>query len=164
MIKVLFVCTGNICRSPTAEGVFRKRLREEGLTDRVDVDSAGTEDYHTGESPDPRAQQEAKRRGIDIGGQIARHVREEDLETYHYVVAMDPGHVQYLQMLRPGNPIAQVSLLTDFAPHLGAREVPDPYFGGRRGFERVYALIEACMDGLIADIKKRLATTHAGGT
>lgn len=154
MVKVLFVCLGNICRSPTAEGVFRRRLEAAGLQDAVQVDSAGTHDYHIGKAPDPRAVAAAARRGIDISGLRARQVTAEDLEGFDYVLAMDEENLAYLQHLADGR--ARPRLLMDYAPQCGVREVPDPYFGGRRGFERVLDMLEQACDGLVADIRERL--------
>jgi len=153
MKAVLFVCTGNICRSPTAEGVFRKLLEANGLAGSVDVDSAGTGNWHVGESPDDRACESALRRGIDIADQRARQVRIEDFNRFDLILAMDQGHYQELQRLCPDSQRHRLRLFLDFAPAFGIREVPDPYYGGPDGFEIVLDMIEAACVGLLAEIR-----------
>ena len=153
MKAVLFVCTGNICRSPTAEGVFRKLLEANGLAESVDVDSAGTGNWHVGESPDDRACEAAVRRGIDIADQRARQVRIEDFDRFDLILAMDQGHYQELQRLCPDSQRHRLRLFLDCAPALGARDVPDPYYGGSDGFETVLDMIEAACVGLLAEIR-----------
>ncbi len=153
MPAVLFVCTGNICRSPTAEGVFRALLEANGLAEEVAVDSAGTGSWHVGEPPDARAREAALRRGIDIADQRARQVQVEDFDRFDLVLAMDEGHYQQLQRLCPDNQRHRLRLLLDFAPALGTRDVPDPYYGGPDGFETVLDMIEAAGAGLLAEIR-----------
>ena len=144
-MKVLFVCTGNICRSPTAEGVMRKMITGEGL--EVHVESAGTHDYHVGEAPDERSQRHAERRGYDLSAQRARQVSPEDFVRFDLILAMDRGHLRQLERLRPAGHRAKLRLL------LGDRDVPDPYYGGAEGFEEVLDLVEdACRD-LIAELR-----------
>jgi len=144
-MKVLFVCTGNICRSPTAEGVMRKMIAGEGL--EVQVESAGTHDYHVGEAPDERSQRHAERRGYDLSAQRARQVSPEDFVRFDLILAMDRGHLRQLERLRPAGHRAKLRLL------LGDRDVPDPYYGGAEGFEEVLDLVEdACRD-LIAELR-----------
>lgn len=152
--RVLFVCMGNICRSPTAEGVFRRRAREAGLDALVEADSAGTHDYHIGEPPDARSQQAAARRGYDLGGLRARQVAVEDFAAFDYVLAMDRTNHAALLRLCPQQYRDRVRLFLDFAPACGVREVPDPYYGGARGFEAVLDLVEAAAQGLCDEISK----------
>lgn len=154
-LKVLFVCMGNICRSPTAQGVFRKRLETEGLQAIIGTDSAGTHAYHAGESPDRRARETARRRGIELGDLQARQVAPEDFPRFEYVLAMDLDNLSNLAELCPRGLEHKLMLFMDFAPHLGVREVPDPYYGGPDGFERVFDLVEAASEGLLADIKQK---------
>ncbi len=155
MVKVLFVCMGNICRSPTAEGMFRHQLRLRDLHERVWVDSAGTHAYHVGSPPDPRARRAALGRGIDLGDQRARQVQAEDFEAFDYILAMDEDNLAHLESLCPSEHRAKLSLLLSYAPHLGIREVPDPYYGGNAGFERVLDMIEAACEGLLQAIAER---------
>jgi protein-tyrosine phosphatase len=154
VVGVLFVCTGNICRSPTAEGMFRARARAAGLLDRLQVDSAGTHDYHVGEPPDRRAVAHAARRGIDIAGLRARKLRRTDFARFDYVLAMDRGHERLL--LRQAGPRKdRVRLYLDFAPELAGRDVPDPYYGEAEDFEHVLDLVEPATAGLIEHIRRR---------
>jgi protein-tyrosine phosphatase len=155
MIRVLFICMGNICRSPTAEGVFRHLVGEAGLSGRIEIDSAGTHAYHVGEAPDRRAQVAAKRRGIDLSMQRARAVATEDFSHYDWIVAMDAANLNHLQRNCPKAEREKLALLLDFAPQAPAREVPDPYYGGDHGFEHVLDLVEAGGAGLLAAIRQR---------
>lgn len=154
-INVLFVCMGNICRSPTAQGVFRQRLREAGLEDRVRIDSAGTHAYHVGEPPDPRAQAAALRRSVDLSDQRARQVETGDFQHFDYILAMDRDNLAMLHAASDREHHGKIRLFLDFAPRAGQRDVPDPYYGGDGGFERVLNLVEAASDGLIQDIRDR---------
>ncbi|RJF81547.1 low molecular weight phosphotyrosine protein phosphatase [Azospirillum cavernae] len=153
MVKVLFVCTGNICRSPTAEGVFRHRVVQAGLDGRIGVDSAGTHGYHIGEPPDPRSQQAAKARGVDLSGLRARKVTPEDFYEFDHILAMDDGHLAHLRRMAPADARAAVTLFLDDAPDVGVRETPDPYYGDARGFERVFDLCEQGAAGLLARVR-----------
>lgn len=155
MVKVLFVCMGNICRSPTAQGVFEALVRREGLEGQIEIDSAGTHGYHVGKPPDPRAQEAALRRGIDLSGLRARLARPEDFLEYDYILAMDESNYEDLRELCIPDYEDRLRLFLDFAPQSGVREVPDPYYGGRQGFERVLDLIEQAATGLLADIRVR---------
>jgi protein-tyrosine phosphatase len=153
MIGVLFVCTGNICRSPTAEGVFRALLQAEGLGDVIEADSAGTHDYHVGNPPDDRSQAAAARRGIDLSGQRARLFADDDFEIFDYVLAMDRTNYRILSSACPRGARGRLALFLDFAPSLGLREVPDPYYGADDGFEEVLDIVEAASFGLLATIR-----------
>ncbi|MBF0373160.1 MAG: low molecular weight phosphotyrosine protein phosphatase [Alphaproteobacteria bacterium] len=155
MVKVLFVCTGNICRSPSAEGVFRALLKAEGLTG-IETDSAGTHGYHIGEPPDPRSCQAALARGVDLRPLRARQVEARDFRDFDLVVAMDRGHLAHLEKLCPPAERHRLALFMTFAPGHGTRDVPDPYYGAGDGFERVLDLIEAGSRGLIAHLRERL--------
>ena len=156
MVKVLFVCMGNICRSPMAEGMFRRLLKGVGLAEQVYVDSAGTHSYHIGAPPDTRSQATALRRGVDLGTLRARQVTADDLVEFDYVLAMDRDNFEHLQVLCPDPQLQRrVHLFLDFAPDLPEREVPDPYYGGSGGFERVMDLVEEAAQGLLTDIRQR---------
>ena len=154
-VAVLFVCMGNICRSPTAHGVFRKLLDEEGLTGLVSVDSAGTHAYHVGNEPDRRAQATARSRGLDLSDLRARQARQEDFHAFDYVIAMDEDNYVSLQDICPAGMEQRLYMFLDFAPDLSDREVPDPYYGGAQGFERVFDMVEAASAGLLEDIRRR---------
>jgi low molecular weight protein-tyrosine phosphatase len=154
MVRVLFVCMGNICRSPIAQGVFEDLVRREGLEGEISVDSAGTGSWHVGEPPDERAQKSARRRGIDIGSQRARRLRPEDCERFDYILFMDEENRLLVEPLCKGGR-AEVRLFLDYAPGFPQREIPDPYYGGRDGFELVMDLVEAASEGLLEDIRRR---------
>jgi protein-tyrosine phosphatase len=154
-VKVLFVCMGNICRSPTAHGVFRKLVRDEGLSETIEIDSAGTHGYHVDEPPDRRAVQTAARRGIALDDLRARRVRPDDFWHFDYVLAMDQDNYVSLSTICPRGMEHKLMLLMDFAPELRTREVPDPYYGGTGGFETVFDMVEAAAMGLLADIRRR---------
>jgi protein-tyrosine phosphatase len=155
MVHVLFVCLGNICRSPTAHGVFAKMVDDEGFGGAIVVDSAGTHAYHIGERPDPRAQKAASKRAIDLSALRARRVVPEDFEEFDYLVAMDRSNLEHLQSMCPPAAQHKLHLFLSFAPELNLDEVPDPYYGGPAGFERVIDLIEDASRGLIAHIRER---------
>jgi protein-tyrosine phosphatase len=154
-MRVLFVCTGNICRSPTAEGVFREQLRKAGLEAQVRTDSAGTHDYHSGEPPDRRACAHALARGYDISGLRARQVAPADFAEFDLLLAMDRGHLEYLRRLSPAEQRHKLRLFLDFAGKRDA-EVPDPYYGGPDGFEGVLDMIEAASGGLVDHVRNHL--------
>ena len=154
MIRVLFVCTGNICRSPTAEGVFRALAEAEGLGEAIAADSAGTHGYHVGDAPDTRAQAAAARRGIDLSGQRSRLFGAGDFEIFDYVLAMDRMNYRTLSIACPAHARGRLSLFLDFAPSLGLNEVPDPYYGAEVGFEDVLDIVEAASRGLLAAIRE----------
>jgi protein-tyrosine phosphatase len=150
----LFVCLGNICRSPTAEGVFRHLLRQEAPELQVEVDSAGTADYHVGEPPDLRSQRAAMRRGIDLGGLRARQVTPADFARFDLILAMDRANLLELEAMRPKNSRARVRLFLEYAPELRRLEVPDPYYRDASGFEEVLDFSAAASRGLLADLQK----------
>ncbi len=153
MVKVLFVCLGNICRSPTAEGVFRALVEREGLADRIAVESAGTGNWHVGEPPDGRAVKAAKRRGIDLSAIRAREATRDDFARFDYVVAMDSDNRAVLKRLSPPGERHRLHLFLDFAEGLEGRDVPDPFYGGGDGFEAVLDMIERAAAGLLAHIR-----------
>jgi protein-tyrosine phosphatase len=148
--RILMVCTSNICRSPTAEGVLRAKLQQAGLQAQVRVDSAGTQGYPTAEAPDPRAIRAAAQRGYDIAQLQARPLRPEDFTRFEWLLAMDQTHLDWLQKRRPEGATARCALLMPLARQArGLTEVPDPYFGGPAGFGRVLDLVEDACDGLV---------------
>ena len=152
-MRVLFVCTGNICRSPTAAGVFAHFVRAAGLEEGIQVESAGTHDYHAGEAPDRRAQDHARRRGYDLSALRARQVRRRDFAEFDCIVAMDRGHLAILEENCPAEHRAKLRMLVK------GRDVPDPYYGGPEGFERVLDLIEAGCLALLSEIRGELRET-----
>lgn len=154
-VKVLFVCMGNICRSPTAHGVFEHLVNAERLADQFEIDSAGTHAYHVGSEPDRRAQETAESRGIDLTYIRGRKVKEADFEHFDYILAMDSDNYDSLEQECPEEYKAKLSLFLDFAPAHPLDEVPDPYYGGIKGFENVFNMVEIASKGLLEDIKKR---------
>jgi protein-tyrosine phosphatase len=150
---VLFVCMGNICRSPTVEGVFRQVAGRELPERRIRIDSAGTHAYHIGKPPDPRAQRAALRRGIDLSTLRARRIDEADFATFDLVLAMDPLNIAVMEEVCPPEFRGRIRLLMEFAPSLGRQDVPDPYYGGANGFEYVLDLAEDAATGLIAHLR-----------
>lgn len=154
-VSVLFVCMGNICRSPTAEGMFRKLQQELAPDLEIHIDSAGTHAYHIGDPPDPRSRSAALKRGIDIGGHRGRQVTVEDFHVFDYVLAMDSANLKRLERLQPQGSRAELRLLLEYSEALDALDVPDPYYGGSRGFEEVLDLVEAGGRGLLQEILRR---------
>lgn len=146
---------GNICRSPTAEGAFRHLLQQQELDTYIKTDSAGTHAYHVGEKPDRRAQQIALSRGLDISDLRGRKVKPADFKKFHYIIAMDQGNYQILSKLAPEGLDERLHLFLDFAPGLKETEVPDPYYGGTKGFEYVFDLVEEASKGLLTDIREK---------
>jgi protein-tyrosine phosphatase len=155
-VKVLFVCLGNICRSPTAEGVFRHLVEKEGLQDRIVIDSAGTGEWHIGSPPDDRACSAAAARGYDLSALRGRQVSREDFAEFDYVLAMDSENVRELRRLSPREHVHKIELFTDFCSS-GACEVPDPYAGGPEGFEHALDLIEDAAQGFLRHVRTQLA-------
>lgn len=164
-LAVLFVCMGNICRSPMAEGVFRSYVAEAGLSDRFIIDSAGTTGFHVGDPPDPRAARTALDNGVDISSQMARQLQRDDIASFDYLLAMDRDNLKHIRQLAQGTPtgvgsksdeVEKISLLLSHAPAASRENVPDPYYGGERGFQDCFELIEAGAAGLF----KTLLKTH----
>jgi len=151
--RVLFVCLGNICRSPTAEGVLRHLLSQEGGGLHVEVDSAGTGDYHRGEPPDPRTQRAAKRRGIDLSGLSARQVSRRDFEDFDLILAMDRSNLRDLETIRPKGSRAELQLFLEYAGEPGRSEVPDPYTGDSDDFDEVLDLVTRASRRLIERLR-----------
>jgi protein-tyrosine phosphatase len=156
--SVLMVCMGNICRSPTAEGVFRHRVREAGLQEQVRIDSAGTHDYHVGSPPDERSRHHAGLRGYDLSGLRARQVHPLDFERFDLILAMDRENLALLEDDCPQEHRGKLRLLMEFAPEGLAEVVADPYYGGTRGFETVLDHIESACDGLLRHVREQLGT------
>lgn len=152
--RILFVCTGNICRSPTAEGVARHMIRTTGLEGRIEVESAGTHGYHAGEAPDPRSQKAALRRGYDLSKQRARALDALDFPRFDLLLAMDRGHYDILQRKSPPVYRSKVRLLMSFARHHTMDEVPDPYYGGVKGFDLVLDMCEDAVAGLLEHLQR----------
>ena len=166
VISILFVCLGNICRSPLAEGVFRAVAAERGLSHLFRLDSAGTGGWHAGSAPDPRSVAIAARHGIDITGQCARKVAPEDFETFDLLLAMDRSNVEELLRMAPDDARRRIHLFLDYAG-VGQRDVPDPYFGGPDGFTDVYRMIREASESLLDRVAGRWsvpASVHASST
>ncbi len=153
MVRVLFVCMGNICRSPIAQGVFENVARRAGLEDKIFVDSAGTGNWHVGSPPDERAMKSARLRGLEISAQRARQISRDDCENFDYILTMDEENYYMVSSLCRGSVVVRPFL--DFAADSPEREVPDPYYGGPEGFERVMDLVEEASEGLLEDIRER---------
>jgi low molecular weight protein-tyrosine phosphatase len=155
-MRILFVCMGNICRSPSAEGVFRALLTQRAPQLSVEIDSAGTHDYHVGEPPDPRSQKHASQRGYDLSAQRASQVTRGHFETFDYILAMDRGHLRMLRSMAPENAKARLGLFLDASGKWKGQDVPDPYYGGHAGFEQVLDMVEEAaerwLDRIEADI------------
>jgi protein-tyrosine phosphatase len=154
MVRVLFVCMGNICRSPTAEGVFRHKVAEAGLDEHIHIDSAGTHAYHVGKPPDVRAQNSARNRGFDLSKQRARRVTADDFEKFDYVIAMDSDNESDLRAVCPSGYEQRIHRFLTFSPSLTETDVPDPYYGGSNGFEKVLDLVEDAADGLLDHLRR----------
>jgi protein-tyrosine phosphatase len=153
MVRILFVCMGNICRSPIAQGVFEAVARREGLEDEIFVDSAGTGHWHVGSPPDERAQRSASLRGLDLSAQRARQISRDDCDDFDYILTMDEDNYRMVSSLCRGSAVVRPFL--DFATNSPEREVPDPYYGGPDGFEHVLDLVEEASEGLLDDIRER---------
>ena len=163
MTKVLFVCTGNICRSPTAEGIFRKLTADAGFAHAISADSAGTHGYHVGEPPDPRAQEAAARRGYDLSGLRARRVQREDFQRFDVVLAMDREHEAILARMAQPSSGHRLRLMMSYARRFSQDDVPDPYYGGPRGFELVLDMLEDAAEGLLEALLKEGSASFASG-
>jgi len=149
---VLFVCTGNICRSPTAEAIFCKLVADAGMSGTILADSAGTHDYHVGEPPDPRAQEAAAVRGYDLSGLRARRVERADFERFDLIVAMDRGHFALLSRMAKASAAHKLKLMMSYASAFKEQDVPDPYYGGPRDFERALDMLEDAARGLLSSL------------
>jgi protein-tyrosine phosphatase len=155
-ISVLVVCTGNICRSPTGEGVLRHLVKQRGLEDRVRIASAGTQDYHVGDAPDPRTLRHAQKRGYDLSAQRATQVRPQDFDEFDYILAMDRGHLRILRDLQPERSKARLGLFLDASGKWKGEDVPDPYYGGAAGFEQVLDMVEEAAERWLDRIEAQL--------
>ncbi|MGB2248176.1 MAG: low molecular weight protein-tyrosine-phosphatase [Alcanivorax sediminis] len=155
-VSVLFVCLGNICRSPTAEVVFRDRVKAAGLEDHILIDSAGTGDWHIGRAPDPRTQDAAAGRGYDMSRLRARQVTVADFDKFDVVLAMDDANLADLQAMQPAHSSVTLKRFLDYAAHRPEREVPDPYYGGEDGFAEVLNLVEEGAEALLEALQERL--------
>lgn len=153
-IKVLFVCMGNICRSPTAEGVFTKLVKDHNLEAHFAIDSAGTHAYHVGNGPDLRSQSAARERGIDLSNLRARQVINGDFEDFDFLLAMDDDNYSILINACPEQYKSKIKYFLDYAPHLNERQVPDPYYGGQYGFERVLDMVEEASAGFLKNLQE----------
>ena len=155
-IRVLVVCTGNICRSPTGEGVLRALIERRGLADRIEVSSAGTHDYHVGEGPDARSVRHAKKRGYDLASLRASQVGPGDFHAFDYILAMDRGHLRILRNMAPADARARLGLFLEASGRWKGEDVPDPYYGGPEGFERVLDMVEEAaqrwLERIVAEI------------
>jgi protein-tyrosine phosphatase len=158
-VKVLFVCMGNICRSPTAEAVFKHYVAAANLQDRILSDSAGTHDYHVGEPPDERARYAAHRRGYDMSALRGRQVRAEDFVEFDYLVAMDEDNLRLLKRRCPSEHAHKLMLFMNYSTEGRARNVPDPYYGGAQGFEQVLDLVEDAAQGLLRHLDQKLTNS-----
>ena len=156
MASVLFVCLGNICRSPTAHGVFVEQVAAVGLQDVITIDSAGTGAWHVGEPPDARATAAARSRGYDLSPLRARQVRPADFDQFSHILAMDRSNLSHLAAMQPADHPGHLGLFLDFHPDPPFREVPDPYYGGDDGFEEVLDLVEAAGEALLEQIRRDL--------
>jgi len=151
--KVLFVCMGNICRSPTAEGAFRSIILKQKLSDFFEIDSAGTHAYHIGNPPDSRSQQTARKYGVDLSNQRARKVNESDFYYYDYIIAMDTDNIDILRSIRPTNSQSQIKLLLDYLPDVSIQSVPDPYFEGK--FDEVFGMVYTACTSFLENLVKK---------
>jgi protein-tyrosine phosphatase len=154
-VKVLFICMGNICRSPSAEAVFHHMVETSALKDYIEVASAGTHNYHVGDRADHRSHQAASDRGFDLSKHRAQHFKKEHFDYYDYLLVMDDNNYEHVMRMCPKGHEEKVHYFMDFAPQLGVKEVPDPYYGGADGFDHVLDLIEAASAGLMSEIRDR---------
>ncbi len=154
MFKILFVCTGNICRSPTADGIMKKIIADNGLSNKVIVDSAGTHGYHVNSPPDNRATATAKANGIDISNLRARMINTNDFLEFDIMLAMDRGHLEFMQQMQPSASKAKIDIFLNYAQNIDEIDVPDPYYGTGDGFQYVFDLIQNGCDGLLKNIKQ----------
>ena len=160
MVKVLFVCLGNICRSPAAEGILRELTHDVGLEVKLTIDSAGTGSWHIGHAPDNRIQKVARRRRIDLSPLRARQVKPSDFETFDYILAMDNENLRDLKDYAPPGHEAHIGLLLDFVPAIEDKDVPDPYYGNARDFENMFQLVEQAAHALLEHISEKHFPEH----
>lgn len=160
-VTVLFVCLGNICRSPTAHGVFETMVRDEGLADVITIDSAGTGDWHLGHAPDERTAHAARQQGYDLDHLRARQVCVEDFGRYDYILAMDIANLRNLERMAPADFTGKLALFLDYTDRPKRSEVPDPYSGGAEGFAQVLELIEGASQALLLQLKKTIASPQS---
>ena len=151
--KVLFVCMGNICRSPTAEGIFQSIILKQELSDFFEIDSAGTHAYHIGNPPDSRSQKTARKHGVDLSNQRARKIHESDFFYYDYIIAMDTDNIEVLKSICPANSQSQIKLLLDYLPDSSFPSVPDPYFEGK--FDEVFEMVNAACTSFLENLVKK---------
>jgi protein-tyrosine phosphatase len=154
-MRILFCCMGNICRSPSAEGVFRQLLAARAPHLSIEVDSAGTHGYHVGDPPDRRSIAAALRRGIDLSSLRARRIEAGDFERFDLILAMDEDNLHELRQLAPAHARGRIRLMMEYAPNAASRAVPDPYYGGAQGFEAVLDLLEEAAEGLLEEVLQR---------
>lgn len=155
-MKLLFVCMGNICRSPTAKAVVDLHIQKAGLAHLIHTESAGTHGYHIGEQPDARSQAAARRLGLDISGDLARQLKADDFHRFDYILVMDQRNQQDAGKLAPARAKAQLQLMMDYAPDYGLAEVPDPYYGGEEGFLQVLDMLNHAAERLIISLRPQL--------
>lgn len=163
MINVLFVCMGNICRSPMAEGIFRREIAKAGLLEKVRIDSAGTHSYHVGSKPDHRAQNAILKRGVNIGNLRGRQVADADFEKFDYILAMDTANLNNLKRRAPARLRGKLKLLLSYSRKYPNLDVPDPYYGGLTGFDENLDMIEDAVQGLIKEIQLLEPVQHKAG-
>lgn len=154
-VNVLFVCLGNICRSPAAQGILEKRVLDAGLQEQITVDSCGTAPFNVGKAPDPRSQQAAQKAGYDISAQIARQIHDDDYETFDYIIAMDHINLTNVKAWAPADYAGELKLFMDYCRHGGNAQIPDPYYKDADEFDQVIRSLEVAADGLLAYIRKR---------
>jgi protein-tyrosine phosphatase len=157
ILKVMFVCLGNICRSPTAHGVFQRMVEQAGLTNSIYIESSGTGGWHVGKAPDPRTLSAASRRGYDFSALRAQQVTKQDFYRFDYILAMDNVNLEDLRRMAPADFSGHLGLFLDFGNHQDYREVPDPYYGGGDGFTLVLDLVESAAEGLLTQLQQELA-------
>ena len=162
-LSVLFVCTGNICRSPTAEGVLRQKLAQRAMGKNVRVESAGTQDYQVGEAPDPRAQKHAALRGYDLSKQRARQVAPRDFHEFTWILAMDRSHLQHLKAIAPRDSTTRIGVFLEFSRAYAGQEVPDPYYGGAAVFETVLDMAEEGTEALLEEMQREIGPPSSRG-
>ncbi len=160
MVKVLFVCLGNICRSPAAEGIFRELTHDVGLEEKLEVDSAGTGSWHIGHPPDSRIQKVARRRRTDLSPLRARQVKPSDFENFNYILAMDRENLRDLKDYAPKEHVSKLGLLLDYVSNVEDKDVPDPYYGNARDFEDMFQLIERATHALLEHISDKHFPDH----